>query len=289
VIAKSLFIDGPGEGRIIIDAGANGRDFHIVGGASVVLSGLTIRGGNEFCGGGIRVDAPASLRLANSLVSDNLAVFGGGICSSSSALLIVGSTVAGNTATISGGGIYTTGVTTMVNATFSANQAAEFGGGIFNLNQLSVRSSTIVRNTGTGGGSGIYNAGVASMINTLLVANPFLSTNADCGGGAVTSLGHNLLVPWGGCTPNVPAGDLVIVARVTVSAFFDPNLADNGGPTPTHAIFQQGFAVDAGICANGETTDQRGLPRPYDEPLAPNAADGCDIGAFEWQPATRKK
>ncbi len=184
--------------------------------------------------------------------------------------------------------MYVTGVTTLTNSTISENRAVQFGGGIFNLNELRVRSSTIVRNTGTSGGGGIYNAGVASLVNTILVANPFITSASDCGGGVVPSLGHNLLVPSGGCLPNVAAGDLVVTARVTISAFFDPDPADNGGPTPTHAVFQTGFAVDAGVCASGETTDQRGLPRPYDEPAKPNAADGCDIGAVEWQPAKKQ-
>jgi uncharacterized repeat protein (TIGR01451 family) len=41
--------------------------------------------------------------------------------------------------------------------------------------------------------------------------------------------------------------------------------------------------VDAGSCP-GETVDQRGLTRPVDDPVMPNATPGgCDIGAYELQ------
>ncbi|MGH2950460.1 MAG: choice-of-anchor Q domain-containing protein [Solirubrobacterales bacterium] len=45
-------------------------------------------------------------------------------------------------------------------------------------------------------------------------------------------------------------------------------------------------AIDAGLAASGETTDQRGLARPIDFAELANAlgGDGSDIGAFEVQP-----
>lgn len=68
----------------------------------------------------------------------------------------------------------------------------------------------------------------------------------------------------------------------------DAALKDNGGPTKTHALIERGLAVDTGYCP-GETTDQRGLARPYDDTRLSNAAAACDIGAFEWQPAPAKR
>ncbi|MDQ3813230.1 MAG: hypothetical protein M3347_04685, partial [Armatimonadota bacterium] len=68
----------------------------------------------------------------------------------------------------------------------------------------------------------------------------------------------------------------------------DPNLAslaDNGGPTNTHALQLGSPALEAGIFVNGLTTDQRGLTRPVDFPGLANASgsNGSDIGAFEAQ------
>jgi hypothetical protein len=51
-------------------------------------------------------------------------------------------------------------------------------------------------------------------------------------------------------------------------------LADNGGPTKTHALLVSSPAVDAGYCPS-PTTDQRGVTRP--QCLA------CDIGSFEYK------
>jgi hypothetical protein len=59
----------------------------------------------------------------------------------------------------------------------------------------------------------------------------------------------------------------------------------NGGSTPTHALLPGSPAIDQGN-SFGFHKDQRGINRPFDDPLIPNAAagDGSDIGAFETRP-----
>jgi hypothetical protein len=59
-------------------------------------------------------------------------------------------------------------------------------------------------------------------------------------------------------------------------------LADNGGPTKTHALLAGSPAIDKGNSFSA-TTDQRGLVRPSNFVGIVNAADGSDIGAFELQ------
>jgi hypothetical protein len=89
----------------------------------------------------------------------------------------------------------------------------------------------------------------------------------------ITSLGFNLLdddacgLSGTGDLQNAEAGLLP--------------LADNGGPTLTHALGPNSDALDAGSCSSG--TDQRGQPRPVDLFSYANADNGCDIGAFESQ------
>lgn len=61
-------------------------------------------------------------------------------------------------------------------------------------------------------------------------------------------------------------------------------LANNGGVTRTHAFASGSPAHDKGKAFGGVTTDdQRGDPRPVDDPSVPNAAggNGSDIGAYE--------
>jgi hypothetical protein len=53
-------------------------------------------------------------------------------------------------------------------------------------------------------------------------------------------------------------------------------LAENGGPTLTHALLTGSPAIDAGDDAVCPATDQRGVSRPQ--------GVACDIGAYEYVP-----
>jgi Ca2+-binding RTX toxin-like protein len=56
-------------------------------------------------------------------------------------------------------------------------------------------------------------------------------------------------------------------------------LADNGGPTPTHALNVGSPAIDQGLASGA---DQRGAPRPFDLAGVALAGDNnADIGAYE--------
>jgi hypothetical protein len=50
-------------------------------------------------------------------------------------------------------------------------------------------------------------------------------------------------------------------------------LANNGGPTRTHALLAGSPAIDAASAADCPATDQRGVSRPQ--------GTGCDIGSYE--------
>ncbi|NNC99145.1 MAG: hypothetical protein HKN85_03085 [Gammaproteobacteria bacterium] len=50
-------------------------------------------------------------------------------------------------------------------------------------------------------------------------------------------------------------------------------LADNGGPTLTHALLVGSPAIDAAV-GTCPATDQRGVARPQ--------GAGCDVGAYEF-------
>ena len=298
-VNKSVTISGPGARSLAVDGNANGRVFHIAPGKTVAISGLTIRNASANAGpdlndgGGIYNDH-ATLTVTNCTVSGNFAVLGGGIMndgsSGSASLTISNSTLSGNSASFLGGGIYNDGAfsstttVTVDNCTLSGNSAPEGGGidnGGFSGNPtLTVRNSTLSGNSAPSGG-GIYNSATSSGNATLNIGNTILNAGASGANifndkGTVTSNGYNLSSDNGGG----------FLAAATDQISTDPKLAplaDNGGPTSTHALFAGSPAIDKGKDLSGTGKDQRGRTRPRDEASITNAAggDGSDIGAFE--------
>src|SRR5207245_954966 len=203
----------------------------------------------------------------------NLTDGGGGLDLSRGAGDIQRSLFYGNSGYISGGGILNGGSLTLTNSTVSGN-SAYYGGGIYNRGTLSMNSCTIAFNTEPAGHGGVYSYGA-----TLTTRNTIMADNRDPSGsgdfsGTITSAGHNLLQnPTGATIVGDPTGDIY-----GVDPLLGP-LADNGGPTLTHAAGSP--VVDLGDNTNAPATDQRGFPRVVDGNL-----DGVaiiDIGAFERQ------
>jgi CSLREA domain-containing protein len=297
-IDQGVIVEGPGADKLAVSAQNAHRVIHIgaVNPVIVTISGVTITGGSvpSDVGGGIQVMAGSRLVLIGSLVTGNRAIFGAGIHSFGT-LALVGSTVAENNASASGGGIVNSGTPlTISRSTISANSAAT-GGGILAVCEIAcgsgvtIRSSTITTNdAGTGGG--VFFVGPISIFNTIIAGNRVngdpAAPDADCNEPPV-SLGYNLSTQNTGCQLTGPTDVVVALPSQVFSFVLEPVLANNGSPRKTHALIERGFAVDAGYCP-GENGDQRGFPRPYDDLRMPNALDGCDIGAFEWQPADTK-
>jgi predicted outer membrane repeat protein len=218
-----------------------------------------------------------TLKLINSTVADNIAgQSGGGIANEAGTLEVTNSTLSGNTAVSAGGGMFNPAgaAADLVNTTVSSN-TADTGGGIYTGGELLLTSSTMAGNNAPTA-SAIYDpgtpdAGPRSIANTLV--------EGDCAGSLLDSGGHNIESPDNTCGFNqetdLPAEDQLNLGP----------LADNGGPTKTHALLENSVAIDRipeADCVDGAgeplRADQRGEPRPA------GVSSTCDVGAFEVQP-----
>lgn len=212
-------------------------------------------GGTSSRGGGIYTNS--SLAVGNVVEINNCLIANNRASSSQS-----GSTVWGGGLASNGNGKFT-----IVNSTISGNSSADDGGGVYGPG-ITLRFVTISNNiAGTSGGGSA--GSVATVIKNSLIAGNSAPTGPDCAG-TLNSQGYNLIGSTSGTTIT---GDLT-GNIVDTSAVLD-TLADNGGPTRTHALLPGSPALNAGSCDPAITTDQRGLSRPQD--------GQCDIGAFENQ------
>ena len=302
-VTNSLTILGPGASALAINGNGVSRVFNITSLLSVTISSLTITNGRAY-GGGAIVHAYGLLTISNCVLSGNYAAFeGGAIANINTVVQIYNSTLSANSANTDGGAIYnladngTAGIV-IANSTLSGNSARGGGGGIYNeasvfLDRatLQIANSTLSGNKASSGG-GIFSWGIDQGIETVEIANSILKAGtsggtiysaSDIPGRAtVTSRGYNL-------SSDAAGGFLTNTNdRINTDPLLDPaGPRDNGGPTPTIALQSGSPAIDAGrrdrIAALASGTDQRGFPRPYDDPNVANATggDGSDIGAYE--------
>ena len=265
-ITSSISIMGDGARTTIIDANHRDRVFDVQATGAAVVTGVTVENGSADHGGGIRVEG-GTLKLVECTVTANQAAdTGGGIDNDFGVVEIERSTVNGNVAHDTGGGIENSGTATLRNVTVSGNTADVLGGGINNLGSTTANNTTVAENTLTG----VDSDGQFVFMNTLIANN----AGPDCQG-TLTSRGFNLVRIVDTCTfDGDTSGDLL-----NMDPALGP-LADNGGPTLTHALLTGSAALDAANTTTPgspdpacEQTDQRGVTRPQ--------GPRCDIGAFE--------
>jgi beta-glucanase (GH16 family) len=311
-IAKNVTIDGVDAPGLTISGGDTVRGLEVSASATATIRNLTISHGYGFqLAGGVLNNGKLTLDhvivTANTMAT-NAGDFwqgGGGIYNGDGATLsLIDSTVSNNNARWSGGGIYSffNTTTTIVRSTISGNVSNDVGGGIRSLGNMTITNSTISGNTSTGwhGGAifhtdgameissstiannigpdwapsaifiGSFNAALPSLklTNTLITGNHWYACEQHAAGTvSLTSGGHNL-VQDGSCSP--VASDLI-----GADPLLGP-LADNSGPTQTHALLAGSPAIDAADAAASPATDQRSVARPQ--------GAGYDIGAFERVP-----
>ena len=227
-------------------------------------------------GGGLDNSLGATLTLTSSTVSSNHADLAGAAFNRG-LLLLINSTVSWNGALVLGGVWNDLGGNTVAtNSTVSGNNARFLVSSIYNDGTLTLTSST-VSTSEEDLTSGILNTGAMTAMNSLFAA--------ECDGG-ITSGGYNIESPGDTCSFD-EVTDLVDLNADDLNL---GELADNGGPTMTHALLTVPV-VSAAIdkiptedCVDSDglplTADQRGFTRPV---AILGSEPRCDVGAFEVQ------
>jgi hypothetical protein len=247
--------------------------------------------------GGISTNS--DLTLAEVALVNNIHGPAAGLTAYSCNLNISASTISGNA---NGGGIIIHSqsdggyVARLINSTVSGNSNNNsFGAvGLFSgagNQRLEVINSTIAGNNAPNGAGAILSqAAFAGNSTTTILRNSIFANNtapsfrqqSPQGGGPVTyiSRGFNLATDDSGAFLNL------LTDQNNANAGLLP-LADNGGPTSTHALTSFSDALDGGNnSGSGVTASQRGrgYARTIDLPLSNVlGGDGTDVGAFEAQ------
>ena len=298
-LSKNIEINGPGANALTVRRNSGG-DYRILtidngtnAGPTVTICGLTITNGSAI-GGGIYNDH-GTVTVLNCVLSGNTGggfigaggIYADGNGSGSAATHLRHSTFSGNNAPGAfGGGAYNsangTGSATMSveNCTFSANSANNGGAGIFNFGGNAAGNATLtVLNTTFFGqnGQAIFNDKDGTGTAALTIGNTILKHGVGANfanDGTITSQGHNLSSDGAGGSfgPTGPGGHLNATGDKRSTDPLLDVLADNGGPTPTHAMMAGSQAINMGSDVLAPGFDQRYYLR----------AGVADIGAFEF-------
>lgn len=258
---------------------------------NLTLTSVVVSGNAAADDGGGIWSSIGRLEVIDSMISGNVANSGGGgIQNYLGKLLVRNSTISGNSAVIGGGIRSNTNLsdfeTTVVNSTISGNAATFFGGGLFNqVGLCAIRYSTFTANSAT------YAAGIGTQSGAATrteLAGAIIAGNAgpDVGilfaGNSFQSLGFNLVGAGNAIAAFNQPSDQIGVLDLKLGP-----LADNGGPTKTHALLSGSPAIDAGdpaaVAGVGTVpeVDQRGVP--FTRVIDGDGAGGLriDIGAYE--------
>jgi hypothetical protein len=265
--------------------------------------------GTEFLGGngGGVLNENGTMTITRCTISNNSAQYstgssgdcargsGGGILNySGGSLTITNSTISGNSCNIhdffhlcggagNGGGIDNGGSMTVRNCTISGNSVggsgpalgflSMYGGGIHNYGNLQITSSTIAHNSASGGngafGGGIYGSGPTRTDSSIIALNNAPTGPDFTGAGGLQSLGYNIIGNNADAVISSQPTDQIGTPAAPIDPLLGP-LANNGGPTLTHALQSVSPAINRGDPAPPQ--DQRGYGR----------AGVPDVGAFEF-------
>ncbi|MFO0881574.1 MAG: choice-of-anchor Q domain-containing protein [Gemmataceae bacterium] len=257
-------IIGPAAGVLAVSGGDATRIFQVDAGATVSISGLTIRDGTAVSGGGILAlgtltvsdttlcsntaviqgggifaDAGSRVTLADSTFSANSARSGGALMSFGSVVNVTAATFGGNTA-YQGGAVYVSNSTASFgNCSLAGNQVVgtegfAVGGAICSVSStLTLTNSTLAENASTDLGGALYSQGDADVRDTSF------STNTSREGGGIYVWSGNLTLAGGslaGNTASQNGGGIYNTGVLTVrgTALTGNSAGGNGGGIALH-------------------------------------------------------
>lgn len=256
-------------------ADGNGGALYSYSSGTLAVSRTLIEGNQaDNSGGAIDVSRPTTLTDVT-LRGNSAGTFGGALNVFQS-VLMERVTLVGNSAD-AGAAIFSQfGSVSLANSTVSSNTAGNNYGGIaaFGAVTVDVRNSTIAYNLRTNS-AGVGFNGLASSGATVTVVSSIIAHNGDrnCTGASAnwTSQGYNL-------SSDTSCGFTQASDLQPIDPLLAP-LADNGGHTPTHALWPGSPAIDSGSSGQCPALDQRLVSRPFDGDG--NGVAVCDRGALE--------
>ena len=257
---------------------------------SLTVTSSTVKGNStNGDGGGLHIGSNLATIKRSTISGNFAAIDGGGIFAGS--VDATSTTFNGNSAGRHGGGIETTDAT-LTRSTVSANVSRNGNGGGLRAQSATLTNSTISGNTannGNGGGLALHTSGAAEIrnctvvdnnarvngggiwrdpactdptqiINTIVARNSVVFDGPDVSGD-FASLGSNLIGDITGSDGFLLMGDTFGAPGNPLDPMLGP-LANNGGPTRTHALIRGSLALDEGNTTNAPATDQRGFGFP---------------------------
>ena len=327
-IKRSMRIQGAGVSDTVINGNNRSRVFLIQSAEDVEIQSLSILAGNAASGAGMLVDQSDVDLHGVRFRGNSAANEGGGMSVTDGSDVIGrdlefdSNKVRGEAGGDAGGAAYNAGGMILLQSLFVNNEGGRAGGihndegaimfldnvtvsgnrgrsssgsvgGILSAGSASIVSTTVTDNEGSGlsGAGGLLLSGTglpSTSSGNSLYANNFRRNGnslirSDCKGDFEAGSYFNLVQAGDNCdTPQGPSTWIL-----GVDARLLP-LADNGGPTRTHALREDSPAIDTGFVFGPDRvevdicflTDQRGIPRP--QTLFSETSSGiCDIGAYE--------
>lgn len=284
-------------------SGNGGGGIHSRNGQLSVISSSIIGNSTQARNGGGIYSRHSTTSVHDSVITENSAYkFGGGIYSEGT-LEVVRSRISGNEARLVGGivsrgelkvsettvsdnngGVLAFGRTNISDSTISRN--TEFGG-IFlsDGSDLDLSNSTVSGNTSRYEGGGIRGKGRQYISHSTITNNTTETGNGGGIYGSQITLDHSIVAGNfdGSGAVNDVAGEVTNnFSLIGEGAEFLSPLADNGGPTPTHALLPGSPAINAGDLS--AVAGEDGVP-DFDQRGAgfDRIVSRIDIGAYEVQ------